>query len=459
MDSFKIKVQNRQLLLISVLCLLVLFTVSAIYFSDFFISGGMEKFLIIAVIPFFALMGLLARICNKVYTIEITQSDFTVRKNNKVEASVQLDRIMLIKHRGGTNEGNDALIIYADNQKKSLLNVLANNQSAEIKSMLERLLQSATYKKSQKVYKNTLWNEYYNEALFHENTSTIVRINKKGEHTNKVVIWALVIFFALLLGGSILPFFINPKKFYEYERTRVLYGDKELVGVNPDSVKVLSYTVIKDSSHVYYKGEILEWADRATFTCLRDPFYYDKNGVYFETSNFYSKNKIKPIEGEYDAATFQSVGGYSSHYYKDKNNVYEINISLMDGNKSPLKKVEVEGLDVASFQMLESSYWYADKNRIYFGTWQDLRPCPEIDRNTFEILSFTTVKDKNHVYYLTRDLSSDTKKATEKDGYAILEGADAPSFRRINDKNYEDKNTTWTIRSGGEEISPRKGIE
>jgi hypothetical protein len=123
-------------------------------------------------------------------------------------------------------------------------------------------------------------------------------------------------------------------------------------------------------------------------------------------------------------------------------------------DKAPLKALEISGLDAPTFEMAGSSYWYADKNRVYVGLWS-IVPSAEIDRNSIEVLSLQVVKDKNHVYYFTREFKTEEHEANKKDSYAILEGADAPSFRRIDDRNYEDKNTTWTIRQDGEEIHNR----
>lgn len=459
MEKFEINTLNRKLMLLVAIPLFILFLIGIFYYSDYLIDNNIEKLILIAFIPFLFAIALLNRICKKKYTIEITDTDFSIKDRELVKKSVQLNQIMLVKHQGGVNFGTDLLLIYADRQEKPLLNVSVTKQSDIIKNILNRITNSGKYTKSQRLEKNILWNEYFNDNLLSNNADTLARINTHPKRIARKAIFIGVTIFVLFFVGCLIPFFVNPKAFYEFEHDKVLYGDKVIEGVNPKEARTLSYTILKDSSHIYYKGEILDWADRATFTCLRDPFYYDKNGVYYETSNLFSKNKIVPIEGEYDAATFESVGGYSSHYFRDKNNLYTLTVNMMDGDKSPLEKVEVAGLDIASFKMLEHSFWFVDKNRVYFSTRKELRPCDEIDRNTFETLSWNVAKDKNHVYYLTRFLSSENKKATEKDNYTILEGADAATFRRINDKNYEDKNQTWTIRNEGEKVNRRNDVE
>lgn len=459
MEKFEINTLNRKLIMIISIPLILIFIIGAFYYSDYFIDNHIEKLFLIALIPFLLIVGVLSRICKKKYTIEITDTDFTIKESSLIKTSVQLNKIMLVKHQGGVNFGTDLLLIYADRQEKPLLNISATKQSDIIKNILNRITNSGKYIKNQRLQKNILWNEYLNEDLLQINTDTLARINTQPKRTARKGTFIILAVLGLLIAVSIIPFFVNPKAFYEFENDKVLFGNKVIEGVNPKEARTLSYTILKDSSHIYYKGEILDWADRATFTCLREPFYYDKNGVYYETSNLYSKNKIVPIEGEYDTATFESVGRYGSHYFKDKNHLYTLTVNMMDGDKSPLEKIEVPGLDVASFKKLDHSYWFVDKNKVYFSTWKQLRPCNKIDRATFETLSWSVAKDKNHVYYLTRELSTENKKATEKDDYAILDGADAPTFRRINDKKYEDKNQIWTITTDGEKVNRRKDIE
>jgi hypothetical protein len=249
----------------------------------------------------------------------------------------------------------------------------------------------------------------------------------------------------VLVGVAIMallfvPFLINPDNSYEEKNGKMYFGNKELSGVNPDEVRMIDYYIIKDSSHIYYKNQILEWADRETFRMMRPPFFMDKNGIYYETHTLLGKREIKPLEGDYDKPTFHTVS--NSTFFKDKNRVYQIDI--WSGSKVPLSVVDIPEIDVATFEMEGNSYWYADKNHVYFGIF-DLKLCKEIDKATFETLSFQVAKDKNHVYYLTRNLKSDDRKATDYDDYAILNDADAPSFFMIDERNYKDKNTTWSI--------------
>jgi hypothetical protein len=263
------------------------------------------------------------------------------------------------------------------------------------------------------------------------------KTGKPVHSKSKLIIVLIVVAITALL---FVPFLINSDSSYEEKDGKMYFGNKELSGVNPDEVRMIDYYIIKDSSHIYYKDQILEWADRETFRIMRPPFFIDKNGIYYETHSLFSKREIKPLEGDYDKPTFHSVS--NSTFFKDKNRVYQIDIRNV--SQAPLSVVNIPEIDVATFEMEGNSYWYADKNHVYFGIF-DLKLCKEIDKQSFETLSFQVAKDKNHVYYLTRNLKSDDKKATDYDNYTILTDADAPSFVMIDELNYTDKNTTWTI--------------
>jgi len=270
--------------------------------------------------------------------------------------------------------------------------------------------------------------------------STELKTGKPSPRKSILIIVAVGVAVMALL---FIPFIINPDRSYEEKDGKMYFGDKELVGVNPREVRMIYYHIIKDSSHIYYKDQILEWADRETFRMMQPPFFMDKNGIYYETNSLLSKKEMKPLEGDYDKPTFRPVSASSSTFFKDKNRVYKIDI--WSGSKAPLSVVDIPEIDVATFEKDGNSYWYKDKNYIYFGIF-DVKLCKEIDKETFETLSLQVAKDKNHVYYLTRGLKSEGKKATDYDNYAILNDADAPTFFMIDERNYQDKNTTWSIK-------------
>ncbi|MCZ4245923.1 DKNYY domain-containing protein [Pedobacter punctiformis] len=276
--------------------------------------------------------------------------------------------------------------------------------------------------------------------------NVVNQINASQKSKKTKIILIAVLAFVVLMGIMILPFFINPKAFYDEKDGKLYFGSKELTGINPSEFKTIDYNVAIDCTRVYYNGKPVDFIDRKTFKNLTREFYADKNGLYYEKTSLYAKNKLVPLEGSYDKATFHSLG-YQTTLFADKTSLYVIDAF----SNPPLKKIEVSGLDVATLQSLHNN-WLKDKAKVYFEVWGKIKVCPEIDAASFEVLSYSVAKDKNKVYYITRNLKTKTKDATETDDYAVLEGADAPTFRMVNEKYYRDKNQDWTISKKGEKV-------
>ncbi|WP_316806222.1 DKNYY domain-containing protein [Pedobacter agri] len=272
------------------------------------------------------------------------------------------------------------------------------------------------------------------------------QINASNKKSNKKFILIAVSIFVALIAAAILPFFINPKAFYDEKDGKVYFGSKELTYIKADEFKPLDYSVAVDCTKVYYNGNPVDFVDRKTFRNLNKGFYLDKNGLYYEKTAFYAKNRLEPLAGDYDKATFHSLG-YQTSLFADKTNLYAIEVFA----DPPLKKIEVPGMDIASVESLHNN-WLKDKNKVYFDDWGNIKVCPEIDAASFVVLNYTVAKDKNKVYYITRGLKSDQKEATERADYAVLDGADAATFEMINNKEYRDKNRTWAIAREGEKV-------
>lgn len=458
--EFNFTVINRKLLLIATIPLLLLTLVGVYKTSDFFIDNGVEILVVVWFIPLLIIIGLLSKFFKIKYTLNMTDTDLSLKKEGKVLKSTQLNSILMIKHAHITDT-SDTLIIYTDNKTESFISFNTVGHSEQIYLLLEKLLNSGRYKKNIRMDRQIQWNEYLNQSLLQNNVNNIIAINDGSRNLKKKLIWGSVAMFFLLIGILILPFFINPKEYYkDYTEKdgKLYYKDKEVIGFHPEEIKSLGISLVKDSSMVVYKGQILEWADAASFEKIEGGFYKDKNGIYYETSNLYSKNKIIPLDGDYDKNTFEAVGTF----YKDKNHLYAVNYEVLDFSNSPISKIQIKDLDIMSFKCYNHS-WYADNNCIYFySQGNELKACPEIDRNSFEVLSFYVSKDKNNVYYLTRYLSSKDKAATRKSSYTILEGADAQTFEIIDDKHFADINTIWTISHPGEDevlVQRRDNIE
>ena len=457
MTTFELKSSNKKTFATILISLGITIFVGSISFLPWIISNDHGTVAVISalVILIFA-AAFLRKMLAKKYTIQISETLLEIRKEGKVIASAPVESIVMLKLRQTANSNEFA--IYTSAKQSQLIQFDAIGQLEVIQNIITELGQYGEYiANDQSTKAGNTWTEYINKNAVKRNAKSHETVESSIKAKNRKTTIVMVSVVLVILFFTILPFFINPKAFYDRKGDKIFYGSKEVIGVNPDEARGLGYKVIKDSSYVYYKGEILEWADRATFEVIREPFYMDKNGIYYETSGLYSRHKIVPLEGEYDIATFHKIAEF---YYKDKNNLYHLDIDILAGNKAPLRKVVVPGLDIETFEYMEHShYWYKDKNKVYFSTWNELKPCNEIDRNTFEVLSFKVFKDKNHVYYLTRDLTAEGEKATKKENYAILQGAHAPSFYKIDDKNFADENTEWIIRAEGEEVYTREGIE
>ena len=448
MKQFEIKALNKKLMIAIGLPIFIVYLIGVITYVINEVEGENSLVLtaILALIPIFIILAILTRLCKKNYTVDLSDTQITLRQNGLVKKSIFYKDIMFIR-QFGVNQVRNIIVFSKGNTKPDieLLQVLKSNDKMD--EILNTLLKSGSYVKTQREQNNQLWTEFLNKEMIDSQASVISALKSNKTNSKKqikviAITFGILMFITLAFGGFAI-YKNKSKGYYTYSYDAVYYGDQKL-NINPKEVKRLSYNVIKDSSNVFYDGQILQWADCATFECLEAPFYYDKNGVYYETSNFLSDNQIKPLDGNYDQATFKYVGRF---YYKDKENLYKLKIDVVNLSDNPLDKISVKGLDLGSFELVNkmSFYWFKDKNKVYFSSDKKLKPTDGLDTETFEVLTFNVAKDKNHVYYITNNLKSEGKSATDYADYAILEGADAPTFRMIDYNNFEDKNTTWVI--------------
>lgn len=145
----------------------------------------------------------------------------------------------------------------------------------------------------------------------------------------------------------------------------------------------LNNSCAKDSLHVYYREKTIEGADPVTFRLEKASYACDTSQVYFEGSI---------VEGA-NPSTFRYLG---SLYAQDSTQVYYEGKFLCDATPSDrffsrfyftngidlyyLDK-KVEGVDLATFQVLGPSSWSKDKNQVYYeGTI-----VPDADSETFHL--------------------------------------------------------------------------
>jgi len=176
----------------------------------------------------------------------------------------------------------------------------------------------------------------------------------------------------------------------------------EVPNIDQGSVQALSTHFIKDANHAYHltfhqgsdpygslpfegsdtvEVEILDTVDTASFEVLQneenhEQYFKDKNNVYFNEFAF------EVLDGV-DLDSFELLNSY--YYAKDKNNVY-------------FKKETIEKLDADTFEIMDYDL-AKDKNNVYILRWDDQKIAEGIDPNTFEVIKHPYYKDKNHVFF------------------------------------------------------------
>ena len=261
MKTFELKSSNKKAFSAILVSLGVGFFIVSILLLPWIISNSHGVATIIAVLVMIGIAASLRKILAKKYTIQISDTLLEIRKDGRVVASAPVETIVMLKLRSTANSNEFA--IYTSASQSELIQFDAVGQLDVIRSIIAELQQYSEYVVNNPTTKmGNAWTEYVNKNAVKNNTKSYkavqTAIKTKSKKTNLVIV-AIV---ALILFLTIIPFFINPKAFYERKDDKLFYGKKELVGINIKEVEQLGYQVIKDSSHVYYKGEILEWADR-----------------------------------------------------------------------------------------------------------------------------------------------------------------------------------------------------
>jgi len=445
MKYFELKGYNakafRAALLLGILVVLVIFS--------FFFVGLIARYgemgvavILVGILP----LIFLKRAFRINYRVGVSDEEIIFYKNGMpMHAKLQLSEIAMIRHR--INMSDDYLHIFRRGERYPYINISTIGQSGQVREILVEIGKRVAFIKASG---KRGWDEYINKEATQHTQAGIKQIRKQykdpGKKNGPIIALVAVGICALM----IVPLaFIKSEKGYSIGIDEITYNDVVL-DINRSEYKWLGSSIVKDSSRVYFLGEVVEWADAPTFEEIGHTFFRDKNGLYREQLNFFTKNKLVPLTGDFDGETLVSV---DRTFYKDKNRVYYFDYNLGAG-KNPLKPVKIDGIDAATFEVPSGSQtwnWYQDKNHVYFGGWADFRRCPEIDRATFKVLTWQVAKDQNNVYYQTRHLTAEggNSRTTDRDNYAILKGAHAPSFRMIDRNTFEDKNTTWTIDGPG----------
>ena len=184
-----------------------------------------------------------------------------------------------------------------------------------------------------------------------------------------------------------------------------------LEGAEVESFEVFDSHYAKDKDTVFFDGVPLDDVDTPTFEVLEMLYTRDKNYL------FYYNNKIKGS----DPSTFEWLvtdKAKSYTYAKDGNLIYKYGIPF-------------RGIDVDTFEFLSNEY-YKDKNNVYRSNGSVILHADPATFFFWENIesAFCSIKqDKNYIFSCYFD--------------AIFEGADKESFRGM-DPFYVDNTHVWT---------------
>ena len=155
----------------------------------------------------------------------------------------------------------------------------------------------------------------------------------------------------------------------------------------------------------------LEEIDAKTFEKMWANLIRDKNGIYkIEEDDGKYKFKIVPINEKID---FKNLKSLDWGYFKDSKNIY-----YFDNDKFE----KIEGADANSFEKVEYSSLYKDKNYVYYNgkkiVGMDFKDIGNIDEEwSIMELDGTWIKYKDNVYYKGKKL-----KGISSDNFSYFDG-------------------------------------
>lgn len=150
----------------------------------------------------------------------------------------------------------------------------------------------------------------------------------------------------------------------------------------PRGHKYLANCYTTNEREAYYDGAVIEGADGETFEVVPSDkrFARDKSRIYFNGT--YVGAEI------IDAATFEA---FNQRYTKDKNFVYYLNENIEEGRSLALLEI-IERADPNTFEV--AGRYAKDKNNIFLNN----RILYGVDLATFQEIGERNFKDKNHTY-------------------------------------------------------------
>lgn len=247
--------------------------------------------------------------------------------------------------------------------------------------------------------------------------------------------------------------------------------------------------LVKDGK-VYYNGEIVNGADARTFEWIGGSWYgKDRNNVYYEGEkigklangkvervNDYlvkSGNTLYFFDWKIDSLKDSNpeiiINGESGirYYIKDNKNIYflERNIEFLEFDG---KLVLLKNIDYSTFDVIDKKYFrhVKDKNGIYYILNGNSIKLEGVDKNSFKIVDYAFLTDKNSVYYKGSKLDNISPAGFENVGnvydlsyyikdkngvyfldemgeLSVVEKADSKTFVLLNNLYSKDKSNVF----------------
>lgn len=231
---------------------------------------------------------------------------------------------------------------------------------------------------------------------------------------------------------------------------------KEISDADYDSFQILKNHFAKDKNNVYYRSFILPNGHPATFKVVQGFYAVDQNQIYYESdliSNLPQSFKIiadlgkrglyatdkeivfrsgKPIFKEIaDAETFENIN--STDYFHDKNRVYKL-----------LK--EIKDADPQTFKILSgyNNLYAVDKTNVFY----DGKKVEGCELQSHQIIDLYRHRDSKSVFVKDRKISDDPDNfqiLSKNDGFTkdsknafwriVKISDDATNFKVISEKN------------------------
>ncbi len=262
---------------------------------------------------------------------------------------------------------------------------------------------------------------------------------------------------------------------FSRDDTNLYFMEKKLIAISEDPEKVTNDNnedYLRIGETVYYQMMLIESADTASFSIIKDAFAKDNHAIYsgnrllenVDPSSFrildknYQRDKnhlyyeTKPLLKS-DPDSYEFI---NTLFSKDKNNLYYIGSIVMDANPKNYGKREIEKLD-NDRSLINLIY---DDNYTLFAKRNELIEISRIHnlyKNDVYCLSLRVIG----VHYITFKVFEDCEEAYAVDKNniychsQIVKGADIESFQTINGQFAKDKNHVYFYERPLQDINPK----